>query len=393
VRNASQQPERQLQTYIRQAQDEMVAYLRELVLVESPSSYPESQAGILSILKDSFRDLGFSVQIIPGEQSGSHLLAHGPDTSLAERQLLIGHCDTVWPIGTLEQMPFLSEGDVLKGPGIYDMKAGLTQMVFALKAIHALDLEPRLNPVVFINSDEEIGSVESEQYIHRLAQEVSRVFVLEPALGLDGKLKTARKGIGRFSISIQGKAAHAGLDPGAGISAILELSYMIQKLYALNDPRNGITVNVGLVEGGIRPNVVAANSQAEVDVRYLALDDAGKIESAILNLEPEMPGVTFDIRGGISRSPLERTSRNQRLWHLARTLGERIGLQLEEGSAGGGSDGNITSQYAATLDGLGAVGNGAHANHEFVFVSKMVERSVLLALLILSTSDDPYPGN
>jgi glutamate carboxypeptidase len=168
---------------------------------------------------------------------------------------------------------------------------------------------------------------------------------------------------------------------------------MIQKLYALNDPRNGITVNVGLVEGGIRPNVVAANSQAEVDVRYLALDDAGKIESAILNLEPEMPGVTFDIRGGISRSPLERTSRNQRLWHLARTLGERIGLQLEEGSAGGGSDGNITSQYAATLDGLGAVGNGAHANHEFVFVSKMVERSVLLALLILSTSDDPYPGN
>jgi glutamate carboxypeptidase len=233
-----------------------------------------------------------------------------------------------------------------------------------------------------VNSDEEIGSAESSVIVERLAQEVQRTFVLEPSLGLLGNLKTARKGVGRFEVVANGRAAHAGLEPEKGISAVLELSYQIQNLFAMNDLERGISVNVGTIEGGLRPNVVAPTSKAIVDVRVPSMEYAVEIERAIYGLEPVTPEVTLMIKGGINRPPLERTPANRRLWTLARELGESLGLVLEEAMAGGGSDGNTTSQFTATLDGLGAVGDGAHARHEFIFIDKMIERCALLVLLL-----------
>ncbi|MGB3712799.1 MAG: M20 family metallopeptidase [Candidatus Promineifilaceae bacterium] len=383
--NAStQKPEKRILSFLQEGKAEMVSYLRRLVLAESPSSNPESQAVILAILRETLRELGFAIEILPGKHSGGQLLARPAGGYYSGKQMLIGHCDTVWPIGSIESMPFVFQDGAISGPGVFDMKGGLTQIVFALKAIRSSGLEPSLEPIVFVNTDEEIGSIESEPHIRRLAQEVERVYVLEPALGLSGKLKTARKGVGQFSITVKGKAAHAGLDPEKGISAIRELSYLIQKLYALSDPSGGVTVNVGIIEGGIRPNVIAPISKAQVDVRVPTMKEARRMESAILNLRPETPGAELEITGRIGRPPMEPTKENQRLWKLARSLGEGIGLKLEQGTAGGGSDGNTTSQYVATLDGLGPVGDGAHAEHEFIILDKMVERCALLALLILA---------
>jgi len=375
-------------SYLRDNQKEMFAYLRRLVSAESPSSVPESQKKIHTILQETLLALEFQVELIPGQRTGGHLLAKHIDRGEVGEQLLIGHCDTVWHIGTLEKMPFTQRDGIIKGPGVYDMKGGLTQMVFALKAINHLGLKPSLRPVIFVNSDEEIGSFESEPHIRRLAQQVDRVYVLEPALGLSGKLKTARKGVGHFTVDITGKAAHAGLDPDRGRSAIKELSYVIQELYALGEPDKGITLNVGIVEGGTRTNVVAPWSRAQVDVRVPTVEDAKRLEPVILNLKARTPGVEIAVKGQIGRMPMEPTEENQRLWRMAKLVGETIGLDLQYGSAGGGSDGNTTSQYVATLDGLGPVGDGAHADHEFVFADKLIERCALLTLLILA----PNPG-
>jgi glutamate carboxypeptidase len=239
-------------------------------------------------------------------------------------------------------------------------------------------------PLVLINTDEETGSRESRHIIGRLARKANRAFILEPALGIDGKLKTRRKGVGRFSITVQGQAAHAGLDPDKGVSAILELSYIIQKLHALNDPANGISVNVGVIAGGTRPNVIAPTSSAEVDVRVPTMETADLIEKTIRQITPRLNGITPEVSGNFNRLPLEKTQANEQLWQLAQTQGEKLNLALQEGMAGGGSDGNTTSLYTATLDGLGAVGDGAHADHEFLFIDKMIERSALLALLLLA---------
>jgi glutamate carboxypeptidase len=217
-----------------------------------------------------------------------------------------------------------------------------------------------------------------------LARRASRAFVLEPAMGEEGQLKTARKGIGRFTITVFGKAAHAGLDPEGGASAILELSHVIQKLFAMNDPDKGISVNVGTVDGGIQPNVIAPHSRAVVDVRVPTLADGEAIERAIHALEPSAPGIKLRIEGAIGRPSMEATPRNQALWRLAGDLGRQLGLDLKQAHAGGGSDGNTTSQFTATLDGLGAVGDGAHAEHEFLYLDKTLERTALLAMLLIS---------
>lgn len=376
---------REIFDYLTSKQNEMIAFLKQLVLAESPSSVPDSQALVMTTLFEAFQELDFDVRLIPGRKTGGQILANwkGP-AGTSGNQLLLGHCDTVWPIGTLEKMPFIVEENIIRGPGVYDMKGGLTQMIFALKAIAELDLEVQLSPVVFINSDEELGSIESGRRIKELAPEMSRVFVLEPSLGLDGKLKTARKGVGSFDIVVHGQAAHAGLDPDKGISAILELAYLIQELFAMNDMERGISVNVGTIDGGLRPNVIAPESKAVVDVRVPSMDDAREVEEAILGLKPTRPGIALEIEGSISRPPLERTMANQALWSLAKSIGEELGLALDEAMAGGGSDGNTTSQYTATLDGLGAVGDGAHAQHEFIYIDKMIERATLLALLLIA---------
>ena len=209
---------------------------------------------------------------------------------------------------------------------------------------------------------------------------------MEPSLGPTGKLKTERKGVGRFTIRVIGKAAHVGLEPEKGASAILELSFIIQKLFALNDAEKGITINVGTIDGGIRPNVIAPESKAVVDVRVLRQEDARQIEQKILSLEPNTPGTQLIVEGRIGRPPMEKTPGNQKLWQLAQSAADQLGVEIEQGTAGGGSDGNTTSLWTPTLDGLGAVGDGAHAPGEFVYLDQMIERSALLSRLLLEPS-------
>ena len=373
-----------LTAYLDQVRDEQIELLRRLVVAESPSLVPTAQDEIMSILQAELESVDLVVQHIPGEKSGGHLLGRPRSQTGTGAQLLVGHCDTVWPLGTLEQRPFAIRDDRMTGPGVYDMKAGLTQIIFALRALREVGTAPALQPMVFVNSDEEIGSRESRDHVQSLAREVDRALVLEPSLGPSGKLKTARKGSGRFTLTVKGRAAHAGLDPDAGASAILELSFLIQKLFALNDAERGISVNVGMIDGGLRPNVVAPNSSATVDVRVLHQEDVAAIEEAIRNLRPSTPGVEIEVEGGMGRPPLGHNHRNRVLWDLAQRCGGALGIELSEGTAGGGSDGNYTSLHTATLDGLGAVGDGAHAEHEYVEIGPTIERTALLALLLAS---------
>jgi glutamate carboxypeptidase len=378
-------PGEDILAYLEGRRPEMVAFLEQLVRAESPTRVPEAQANVQGLLTKALVDRGYTVRLIAGKgRSGGHLYARpGDRVRRRPMQLLVGHCDTVWPLGTLAGMPFEVQGRAIKGPGTNDMKGGLTQLVFALEALRELGLPPFVTPVVFINSDEEIGSPESRPFIRRLARRACRAFVLEPALGLSGKLKTARKGAGSFVVRVAGKSAHAGLNPEAGASAILELAHVIQKLHALNDPGRGISVNVGKIDGGIGANVVAPTSTAMVDVRVRTSEDARWIERAIRGLQPVTPGTRLEIEGAVDLPPLEPTPRNRTLWEAARRVGQEIGLELEEGLAGGVSDGNTISLYTSTLDGLGAVGDGAHAQHEFLDVDAMPKRCALLARLLM----------
>ena len=380
----------EIQAFLRAHEDEMLEFLRELVSMETPSHKIKPQHIILECLRERFEALGFYTIHVPGKKTGGYLYAR-PEKREANRpiQLLIGHCDTVWPTGTLEEMPLSYSKGRMKGPGVYDMKAGLTQIFFALAAIRSMPLPVKVEPVVIINSDEEIGSWESTGIIRRLAKLANRAFVLEPPLGLDGKLKTARKGVGRFTITVRGKAAHAGLDPTKGINAIVELSHQVQQLYAMNDMERGITVNVGTIEGGISPNMVAPISKAVVDVRVLQEEDGRYITQKIKNLKPQHQDVEIQVEGGIGRPPMEKTERNQELWRIAQLQGRQLGLDLEQATAGGGSDANTTSQYTATLDGLGTPGDGAHALHEFIFEKKLIERTALLTLLLITEPLNP----
>lgn len=362
----------------------MVSFLMELVAMESPSDVPESQRPVQEFLTTALEELGFEVKRTPGRNTGGYLLAkpwdRDPDTPT---QLLMGHCDTVWKQGTLETMPLVLEDDRLRGPGVFDMKGGLTQMIFGLRVLRKLALVPKVVPVILINSDEEIGSPESEPAIRKVSQEAVRAFVPEPGMGLKGKLKTARKGWGRFNLKVMGKAAHAGLDPKGGVSAIVEMSHLVQALHAMTDLDRGLTVNVGVISGGTRSNVIAPEADCEVDVRVLTKEDGEEVEARIRGLTMTLPGTSLEIEGGFQVPPLEKTPRNMALWKAALGAAGELGMELEEDTAGGGSDGNTTSQYTATLDGLGPVGDGAHAPHEFLFVSKQVERCALLARLLL----------
>lgn len=376
-----------LRDYLHRRRAEMVDLLERLVYAESPSTAPAAQEPVLGLLEGAFRQRGCQVRRLRGRQTGGHLLAAPGDRSKNRPiQLLIGHCDTVWPLGTLDTMPVRRQNDKLYGPGTYDMKAGLVQGIFALEALQSLEIRPTLAPVFFVNSDEEIGSRESGVHIRRLARSTNRAFVLEPSLGPRGKLKTRRKGVGRFTVHVSGKAAHAGLAPEQGASAILELSFVVQKLFALNDQKRGITVNVGTIDGGIRPNVVAPQSRAVVDVRILHQKDLQAVEAVIQGLQPTTTGTRIIVEGRIGRQPMEKTPGNRRLWELAREAASELDIDLEEGTAGGGSDGNTTSLYTPTLDGLGAVGDEAHAPGEFIYVDAMIERSALLARLLLEPS-------
>ncbi len=365
-------------------QDDAMDFIKELALMESPSSDPEALSKLLVWLDARLSRLGMYTLRVPGRASGGYLYVR-PKEKLPNQpvQLLLGHCDTVWPHRTLEEMPLREIDSRLAGPGVYDMKAGIVQIVFALQCLSDLGLKPKVLPVVLINSDEEIGSRESTPAIRRLARIADRAFVLEPPLGLEGKLKTTRKGLGRFTLTVYGKAAHAGLDPEKGANAIVEMARLVQELYALNDFDRGTTVNIGLIEGGISPNTIAPESRVVLDVRVLTEVDGKHVESAIRSLKAKTEGVRLEIEGGFGRPPMEATPGNRKLWAMAAKTGRAIGLELKQAMAGGGSDANTTSQYTATLDGLGTPGDGAHSLHEYIQTDRLSERTALLALLLM----------
>jgi glutamate carboxypeptidase len=374
---------RQVLAHLQARREEMGDLLRALALLESPSLAAETQEPVFARLAAELEAAGLRTRRLRGRRTGGQLWAVPRNRGRGPGQLLLGHCDTVWPVGSLASMPVDIRDGRLTGPGVYDMKAGLVQGIFALRALRELGLEPDVTPCVFINSDEEIGSFESLPRIERLARRVHRVFVLEPSLGPEGKLKTRRKGSLRFTVRVHGRAAHSGLDPEKGASAILELARVIQRLYDLAEPDRGLTVNVGVVSGGLRRNVVAPEAQAEVDVRVLGWDDALRIEKTVHEMTAVTPGTRLEVTGGIDRPPLEATPGNRVLWEAAKRRAEELGFTLGEGTAGGASDGSLTSRFTPTLDGLGAVGDGAHAVHEHVLLDRMPERAALLALLLL----------
>ena len=385
---------RSLLEWMRSRRARFVGLVEEMARLESPSTVPESQRPVQELLREELEALGFRVRIASGRRSGGRLLARRARWEDQGRpsQLILGHTDTVWPQGTLPTMPVEREGEVLRGPGVFDMKGGVAQAVLALEALDDLGLQPPLEPVIFLNSDEEIGSPESTHTIRLLARRVCRTFVLEPALDPTGRIKTARKGTGAFRVRVVGRSSHAGLAPEEGASAIGELASVISRLHAMADPERGVFVNVGVVSGGVRPNVVAPEAEARVDVRVDTLEAGRDLERRIRSLEAETPGCRLEISGEVDRPPLERTPENRGLWEAATRVARAMDLELEEGLAGGASDGNTTSQLTPTLDGLGAVGDGAHAAHEHLVVERSLERAALLAGLLLLPTPTPTGG-
>lgn len=367
--------------------DEFIDLLKSLVEQETPSNKPSSFSEIMDIISHHFHSLDYEVQHNEGKQTAGQLICKPKSFDpQAPSQLVLGHIDTVWNIGTLKEMPFTVNGNTVSGPGVFDMKAGVSMMIFAMKAIQFLGKNLEVQPVFLITSDEEIGSRESKDFILEQAKLSERTFVLEPSLDVDGKIKTERKGIGQFEIAIKGRPSHAGLDPEKGVSAIVGLSNVVQQLVALNAPEKGISVNVGTIEGGERANVVAAQSKAVIDVR-VPTKEAGKIiKKSIYDIDPGLKGIEIVVTGDIGRPPLEKNKANEKLWQITKSLGADLDLDLQEGKSGGGSDGNFTNLYSPTIDGLGAVGEGAHAFHEKIFLEETLKRAELLTLLLSYSS-------
>lgn len=371
--------------WLHERQDQMTDLLARLVMAESPSLVPGSETAALRLLWVELELAGMKTRVLAGAGTGDHLFAR----RRARRrpcayQLILGHVDTVWPLGTARSRMTGRDNGRFYGPGAYDMKGGLVQLVFALAALEHLELEPELAPVVLLNSDEETGSIDSARWIRLLARGASRAYVLEPPAGPEGLLKTGRKGVEGYEVVVTGRAAHAGAGPDGGASAILELSHQIQELFALNDPRRGVTVNVGTIDGGLGANVIAPSATALVDVRAPTRDTAAEAARAIRSLRPTKTGTTIAVHSEVARPPMPATARNRALFRRAERLARDLGLRVGEAPlVGGASDANLTSGLTATLDGLGAVGDGAHASDEHIVVSALPERAALLALLLL----------
>jgi glutamate carboxypeptidase len=358
----------QLLAYFAANQDEMLTVIGDLVKQETPSSDKPRLDAFAELLAGRLRAAGAEVTILPGGEQGNHMRATfrtpGSDPS-AKPALILCHFDTVWAVGSLATHPFRVEEGKAYGPGIFDMQSSLVLTEYAVRAVRELNLTLPRPVTILMTSDEEIGSHSSRSLIEEMAQQAAYVLLMESPLP-GGVLKTARKGVGRWDLTISGRAAHAGIEPEKGISAIQELAHQILKLHSLTDMEKGTTVNVGVVQGGTVANVVAPHAHAEIDVRAWTQDEADRISTAINGLQPVTPGVTLE------------------LFQRARAIGEELDLALQEGSTGGGSDGNITGALGIpTLDGLGVPGAGAHADHEHIEVDKIGERAALLVALLL----------
>jgi glutamate carboxypeptidase len=367
--------------YCEQHLSEAVNFLQELVELESPSFDKPLIDKLVTFVGSRFAAIGGRVEVVKEEKFGDQLIVRFPGRS-AERLLLLGHTDTVWPAGEITRRPFKVDNGKALGPGVFDMKSGIALMWLAIDALRKVQGEFEKNITLLLVSDEEIGSISSRSLTESEATGCRAVFVLEPSLP-GGALKTARKGTGTFTVKAIGKAAHAGIDPRSGINAIEEISRQIIKLQGLNDLALGTTVTVGVVRGGTRSNVVPAEAAAEVDVRITCNEEAERIMRLIKALSPELPNARLEIRGSLNRPPMERTSDTERLFQIAQKVAANLGFTLQEGSTGGASDGNFTSALGIpTLDGLGAVGGGAHAVEEWVDIESLPRRAALIAGLI-----------
>jgi glutamate carboxypeptidase len=367
--------------YCQQHQQEMVTLLQSMVEIESPSDDKVAVDRMGAFLAHEFERLGGKVTFYPQKEAGNHLKAEFAG-SAGKPALLLGHFDTVWSMGTLATMPFRVDGGRAFGPGIYDMKAGITMMLFALRSLNEAGAAHR--PItVLLDTDEEVGSVTGRPVVEATAKECEAVFVLEPSQGPNGHLKTSRKGVGDITVRVRGRASHSGVDFEKGRSAIVELARQLLEIVKFTDVSRGITVNPGVIQGGTRSNVIAAEAWAEVDLRIARAADAALLEQKFAALKPFDPDCTIEISGGINRPPMERTEGTVRLFGIAREIATAMGMPLDESSTGGGSDGNFTSALGVpTLDGLGALGEGAHASHESIVIAELPRRTALLAGLL-----------
>jgi glutamate carboxypeptidase len=351
--------------------------LEQMVNMDSPSLEKPLVDRFVEFLASQFETIGGKAEIVATERFGNHLIVRFNGAS-RDRILLLGHTDTVFSAGETSKRPFKLDNHRATGPGVFDMKAGIAVMWSALRALGSL---PR-DVTVLLNSDEEIGSTSSRDLIQKEATAARAVFVIEPSLP-GGVLKTARKGVGRFTVKAIGRAAHAGLDPERGVNAIEEIAHQVLELQRLSQP-GGTTVTVGVIQGGSRVNVVPAEAAVDVDVRVSTMEEAERIAGILRALKPRLPEARLEVRGGINRPPMERTPDTARLFALARTIGAELGMDLQEGSTGGASDGNFTSALGIpTLDGLGPVGDGAHSPAEFVDTTSLAGRAALLGGLIV----------
>jgi glutamate carboxypeptidase len=366
---------------------EMLSTVQKLVLVESPSLEKAPADRCCDLLAKEWHKRGASVERIEQKHRGDQLrVTWWPQKSRSAGQLLVlGHYDTVYSSGTLARMPFRVSGGKAYGPGIFDMKAGLVQALFALEMLQQTKAPLRHKVVFLWTSDEEIGSDASRKLIETEARHSDAVFVLEPSLGPKGLLKTARKGVGEAELIVHGRASHAGLAPQEGINAIHELSGQLQRIQECNNLRRGVSVNADIIEGGTRVNVIAERARAVLDLRALRVVDMRRIERRLHALRPILPGARLEVRGGFNRAPLEHKS-SAALFSKAKALSAQMGLSLGECTAGGGSDGNLTAALGVpTLDGLGAVGHGAHSQGEYILINTMPARAALLASLLLNS--------
>lgn len=371
--------------HFRARQAELLSLIETLVSYESPSGDKPLLDRLADYMEARFASLG-RIERFANPQGGDQLklIVEAPGAPAdTQPALILCHYDTVWPAGTVARRPFRIEGDLAYGPGAYDMKASIALAELVLRELPVLGRKLPRPVVLLVTSDEEIGSPTSRALIEAEARACAFTLVLEPPIEGSWALKTARKGGGMFTVEITGRSAHAGVEPEKGASAVTEMAHQILAINSLADWSQGTTLNVGVVAGGTRPNVVPAQAHLEIDARAWSGAEAARIEAAMIGLQPVTPGVTLSVQGDFRRPPMERTAATAALFARAQAIGAELGLELSEGSTGGGSDGNFTAALGvATLDGLGTPGQGAHAEHEAIRVPALAERAALLMALL-----------
>ena len=369
--------------HLQKGRPAMVETLRQMVELESPSDNKSAVDRLGEFLAEQFAAAGGRPKFHRQSERGNHLQVDFPGANFQRPIMLLGHFDTVWALGTLAKMPWRVAQGRAWGPGSYDMKAGITLMLHALAALREVRGQLARPVTVLLNTDEEVGSHSSRATLEKLARESAAVLIMEPSAGLKGAVKTARKGVGEYCLKVSGVPAHAGISPQEGASAIRELAHQIVKVSEFTDLKRGISVNAGVIEGGTRSNVVAAEASALIDVRIARVRDAAYIDKKLHALRPVNRKCRLQLTGAINRLPMERTEGVAALYGKAREAAARIHWKLDEASTGGASDGNFTAALGVpTLDGLGAVGEGAHAFNESVIIEELPRRAALIAMLI-----------